>query len=580
MKVYLNNAATTWPKPEAVYQAVDFYLRNFGASQGRGSFKLSQKATGIIEDCRSLLAQFFHIDDASRIVFTKNCSEALNTAIKGILRKGDHVITSSMEHNSVWRPLKTLEQQGIISLTQVRCQATGEIDLEAVKRACQTNTRLLVFTNASNVTGAILPVAELAEIAHSHQAFLLLDAAQTAGLYPVNISDSRIDLLACSGHKGLLGPQGTGVLYIAPHLHLKTLMEGGTGSMSLSPFQPESLPARFETGTHNGPGLAGLRAGVDFILSESIEAIRRKEHRLTSLLLDGLRSVPGATIYGPQDPDRQVSVISFNLKEVNPEEVGTVLDEVYGIMVRTGLHCAPEAHKTIGSIERGTVRVSPGYFNTEEEIFYFLDSIREIAKKAASQAVNLPNYQNDSDYVKSYQIIRSSPCFSEENRIRVIAALDRQIGELLPYLNASIRGNYNAAGPSFTFSYENRPVILENRQVILGKTEDMDKAREILNAVLVIINKVARRREQITPSTESRQELSPYLLYKHLPHTNCKECGEMTCLAFAIALVQEKCRLDQCRPLQDPARKSQRDAIASLLQEYLGNLLPKGDEYL
>jgi cysteine desulfurase/selenocysteine lyase len=581
MEVYLNNAATTWPKPESVYSAVDNYLRHFGASQGRGTFKRSREATDIIEKCRSSLGQLLGITNTNRFVFTKNCSESLNTSIKGILRQGDHVITSSMEHNSVWRPLKTLELKGVISLTEVMCSPAGEIELNDVRSACQPNTRLFVFTNASNVTGTILPIVELAEIAHANHSLILVDAAQTAGICPIDVSKQNIDMLACSGHKGLLGPQGMGVLYISPQLKLETLMEGGTGSMSLSPYQPETLPARFETGTPNGPGIAGLGAGVDFILKTGVETIRAREHELTTMLLEGLRSIPGVIIYGTQNPDRQVSVVSFNLSDANPEEVGTVLDEVYNIMVRTGLHCAPEAHKTIGTIERGTVRVSPGYFNTDDEIHYFIDSIREIASKSTSEAKSLQVARDyTSKFVCGYKIVRSSPCFSDESKIRVIAELDRDVEELLPYLNASIRGAYLAEGGSFTFSYQQRPVILESKQVILGKTEDTDKAREILNSVIAIINRVAANRDTITPTNESRQSLSPYNLYRHLPRTNCRECGELTCMAFATGLVQERCRLDQCRPLQDAARTSEREAIEKLLEDYLGVLLPSGDEYL
>ncbi len=281
MDVYLNNAATSWPKPECVCGAADRYLRHYGASQGRGSFRRSQETSGIIESCRQNLARLFNIDDPKCLVFTKSCSEALNLAIKGLLRPGDHVITSSMEHNSVWRPLKILEQKGVITLTRVMCNQQGDINLNDVERAFTPKTRLLVFTHASNVTGAIFPLGELIEIAHAHNAFFLLDVAQTAGVYAIDIRTLGLDLMACSGHKGLLGPQGTGALYISPRLELEPLLAGGTGSSSLSPFQPEKLPDRFETGTPNGPGLAGLGAAVEFILNTGIETIRRKEYQLS-----------------------------------------------------------------------------------------------------------------------------------------------------------------------------------------------------------------------------------------------------------------------------------------------------------
>ena len=578
----MNNAATSWPKPECVYQAVDGYLRHYGASQGRGSFKRSQEATSIIESCRQSLARLFNVEDPRRFVFTKNCSEALNLAIKGLLRPADHVVTSSMEHNSVWRPLKTLEQKGVITLTQVMCNQQGEIDLADVERAFTPKTRLLVFMHASNVTGTIFPVAELAGIANAHNALFLLDAAQTAGVFPIDIGGLNLDLLACSGHKGLLGPQGTGALYISPGLKLQPLMEGGTGSSSLSPYQPETLPDGFETGTPNGPGLAGLGAALEFILSTGIDSIRRKEHQLTVQLLEQLGHIPGVVIYGPNDPDRRVAVVSFNLPKVDPGEVGAVLDEVFNVMVRTGLHCSPQAHRTIGTVDHGTVRVSPGLFNTSEEIDYFIDAVREIADKAGQAALPRKETKGASagDFVQGYKILRTSPCFADPNKIRTIASLPRSVEELLPYLNAMLRGSYHEEGKTFTFSYEKRPVVVEAEQLILGKTENMDKVKEILDKVIRILNKVARERDNITPSTRPRPQLSPYALYKHLPRTNCKECGEMTCLAFATGLIQERYGMEQCPALQELSHEQERKAIQKLLDDYFGGQLPTGEEFV
>ncbi|MGB9792061.1 MAG: aminotransferase class V-fold PLP-dependent enzyme [Thermacetogeniaceae bacterium] len=579
MEVYLNNAATSWPKPERVYVAVDNYLRGFSASQGRGSFRRSREATGIIEECRAKLARLFNADDPSRFVFTKNCSEALNLAIKGFLRRGDHVITSSMEHNSVWRPLKTLEMKGVISLTQVLCNRRGEIDLDAVEKAFQPNTRLLVCTHASNVTGTLFPIAELAEIAHRHGAAILVDAAQTAGVYPIDIKALDLDLVAFSGHKGLLGPQGTGALYISPRLVLEPLLEGGTGSSSLSPFQPEVLPDRFETGTPNGPGIAGLGAALDFILETGIEVIREKEEMLTGMLLEKLQRIAGIELYGVLDPERQVAVVSFNVRDVNPEEVGTVLDEVFGIMVRTGLHCAPEAHKTIGTIDRGTVRVSPGFFNTPEEIDYFIEAIREIARKAGHPASQAKEKPETEEFLTGYRIQQTSPCFSDAKKIRVVASLPRNIEELFPYLNAVLRGNYNREEKSFTFSYEDRPVVLEPTLMTLGKTEDLAKAKEIFDRVIRILNKVYAERDRIVPTTEPQIQLSPLSLYKHLPRANCRKCGELTCLAFAAGVVQGNRKLDDCPTLQEPSYARQREAIEQQLADYFARLLPRGEEF-
>ncbi len=582
MEVYLNNAATSWPKPECVYEAVDKYLRQYGASQGRGSFRRSLEATGIIENCRKNLARLFNVDDPSRFVFTKNCSEALNLAIKGLLKQGDQVITSSMEHNSVWRPLKTLERKGAIALTQVMCNRQGEINPADVERAFTPKTRMLVFTHASNVTGTIFPIGELIEIAHAHNAVCLVDAAQTAGVYPIDIPNLDMDILACSGHKGLLGPQGTGALYISPRLKLEPLLEGGTGSSSLSPYQPDVLPDRFETGTPNGPGLAGLGAAVEFILNTGIETIRRKEQQLTVQLLERLGHIPGIIIYGPNNPDCRVAVVSFNLTAVDPEEVGTVLDEVFNIMVRTGLHCSPQAHLTIGTIEHGTVRVSPGFFNTPEETDYFIDAVRKIAAKAGQTAFSQreAGAAETGDFVSGYKIQRTSPCFTDAHKIRVIASLTRSVEELLPYLNAVLRGSYQQEGKTFTFSYEKRPVVVEAEQIILGKTENIDKAKEILDNVIKILNKVARERDNIVPSSKPRLQLSPYAIYKHLPRTNCRECGEMTCLAFATGLIQEQCEMKQCPPLKEVSHGQERQAIQKLLDDYFGGQLPAGEEFV
>ena len=582
MDVYLNNAATSWPKPECVYEAINKYLRYHGASQGRGSFQRSKEATGIIENCRQNLARLFNVDDPKRFVFTKNCSEALNLAIKGLLRPGDHAITSSMEHNSVWRPLKTLEQQGVIALTQVQCNQQGEIDLADVERAFTPKTRLLVFMHASNVTGTVFPAAELVGIAHAHNAFFLLDAAQTTGVYSIDISGLKLDLLACSGHKGLLGPQGTGALYISPGLKLQPLMEGGTGSSSLSPYQPETLPDGFETGTPNGPGLAGLGAAIEFILNTGIDTIRQKEHQLTAQLLEQLGHIPGIIVYGSQDPERRVAVVSFNLPEVDPEEVGVVLDEVFNVMVRTGLHCSPQAHRTIGTVERGTVRVSPGFFNTPEEIDYFIDAIRWIAAKAEQTVFSLRETEvvSTGDFVPGYKIMRTSPCFADPNKIRTVASLPCNIEELLPYLNAVLRGSYHEEGKTFTFSYEERPVVVEAEQIIVGKTENIDKVKEILDNVIRILNKVARERGGIVPSTKPRSQLSPYALYKHLPRTNCKECGETTCLAFATGLIQVRYEMKQCPALQESIDEQERRVIQKLLDDYLGSQLPTGEEFV
>lgn len=380
-RVYLDNAATSYPKPEAVYRAVDWFLREVGASAGRGGYRLALKADEIVYQARSALARLFNVKDASRIVFTANATESLNLAIKGLVGPGDHVVTSSMEHNAVWRCLKTLERDQGVEPTIVPCAADGTLAPEAVEGALRPNTRLIVLTHASNVTGTIMPVAEVGEIARRHGIPFLVDAAQTAGVLPIDVERDRIDLLAFTGHKGLLGPFGTGGLYIREGFEPRPLKEGGTGSESRLPYQPQTLPERYEAGTLNVCGLAGLAAGVEFILNEGVEKIRAKEKSLTRHALEALADVEGAEIYGPKDAERQVGLISFNLAGVDGVEVAYVLDEVYGIMVRVGLHCAPLAHQTIGTLDRGTVRVSLGYFNTFADLDYLGEALQSISRQ-------------------------------------------------------------------------------------------------------------------------------------------------------------------------------------------------------
>lgn len=381
-QIYLDNAATSYPKPEEVYEAVDRFMREIGVSSGRGAYRKALKADRIIYEARKSLAELFGIKDTKQIVFTSNATEALNLAIKGILSQHDHVITSQMEHNAVWRPLKRLEREKGIEITQIPCLPDGSLkDPELVKAAIRSNTRLIVFTHASNVSGTIMPIGEIGEICSESGIPLLVDTAQTAGALSIDVEAMKIDLLAFTGHKSLLGPQGTGGLYIRPGIHLEPLKEGGTGGDSILETQPDILPDRYEAGTLNAAGIAGLQAGLRFILSESVQNIRKRESELTAYLLDRLKEIDAIQIYGPQAPERQVGVVSINMANYQPEEVGYVLDEVYEIMVRTGLHCAPCAHRTIGTIDRGTLRISLGYFNTETEIDDTIKALKQIARR-------------------------------------------------------------------------------------------------------------------------------------------------------------------------------------------------------
>lgn len=378
MPIYLDNAATSFPKPESVYQAVNNFLRNIGASSGRGAYRKALQADKIAFQTRKSLARLFNVQDASRIVFTSNVTESLNLVIKGILKSGDHVITTSMEHNAVWRCLKHLEKEKNIEITAVPCSPEGYLDVKKVAVAIRPDTALIVLLHASNVTGSIMPIEQVGQLARQKNIPLLVDTAQTAGVYPIDIEAMHIDLLAFTGHKGLLGPTGTGGLYISEKYPINPLKFGGTGGESIREDQPDSLPDRFEAGTLNLAGIAGLGAGVDYILDKSIDGIRKHETELTGYALDKLRSLTGVTMYGPLNASRQVGVISFNLPDLKPEQVAYLLDTKYEIMVRAGLHCAPLAHRTIGTIDRGTVRVGLGIFNTARDIDDLVWALKEI----------------------------------------------------------------------------------------------------------------------------------------------------------------------------------------------------------
>jgi cysteine desulfurase family protein len=368
MGVYLDNAATTYPKPESVYTAVEHFLRHVGGSPGRGGHRREEEADRIVWDARRAVAQLVNAPDESGVIFTMNATQAINLGLKGLLRPGDHVITSALEHNGVWRPLKTLEHRGHISLSVVPCDAAGQFDPDDVLPLIRSNTRLIVMIHASNVLGTILPVPEVGRIAREHELYFIVDAAQTAGAYPVDMEEMHIDLLAFAGHKGTFGPHGTGGLVVRPGIDLATLIEGGTGGQSELETQPDELPQHLESGTSNALGIAGLLAGVGFVLQEGVESIRAHEMALTGHLLASLRDMPEVVIYGPDDVERQVGVISITINGFDPTQLAVVLDEMFDIAVRAGLHCAPQAHRAAGTLECGTVRLSPGYLNTPEDI--------------------------------------------------------------------------------------------------------------------------------------------------------------------------------------------------------------------
>ncbi|WP_183352681.1 aminotransferase class V-fold PLP-dependent enzyme [Geomonas silvestris] len=380
MSVFLDNAATTFPKPESVYRAMDTAMREVGVAPGRGGYQQGLAAARIVFSARSALAEFFGVTDSSRLIFTHSATESLNIAVNGLLKPGDHVVSSTMEHNALVRPLHLMRGRGV-EVTFVQGQPDGSVRVEDIAAALRPNTRLVALAHCSNVTGTLQPIGEIGRLARKCGARFLVDAAQSAGYFPIDVGELGIDLFAAPGHKGLFAPPGTGILALGPEVELDPLLVGGTGSKASSPEQPEELPDRFESGTLNTPGIAGLLAGLEFVKETGLGQIAEKEHQLVEQVLEGLRALPGTVVYGPGPGAPRGNAISFNLAGQDPATVGFLLDRTYEISVRVGLHCAPDVHRTIGSYPAGTVRVSPGYFTSAQDIEYFLRALKEIADK-------------------------------------------------------------------------------------------------------------------------------------------------------------------------------------------------------
>lgn len=377
MSAYLDNAATSYPKPESVYQAVERFMRDVGATPGRGGHRREEESARLADETRAAIADLFHAPDPSGVAFTMNATQAINMALKGLLKAGDHVVTSSIEHNAMWRPLKALERRGV-EVTAVPCARDGSLDPAEVEAAIRPSTRLIAMLHASNVLGTILPIAEIGALAHTRGIPFLVDAAQTAGAYPLDMDAMKIDLLAFPGHKGLLAPHGTGGLIVRPGLELETWVEGGSGTESAPETMPEALPLRLEAGTQNAAGIAGLLAGVRFVQEQGVENIRAHEMELTALLVEELRAAPGLEILGPADVTQRTAVVSVTVEGYVPEQLAMVLDEVYDIATRAGLHCAPQAHRVAGTLEVGALRFSPGWFNTADDIREAAEALRSI----------------------------------------------------------------------------------------------------------------------------------------------------------------------------------------------------------
>jgi len=376
--IYLDNAATTYPKPECVYEAIMDCMKNYCANPGRAGHKLAMKAAREIYDTRENIAKLFNVDNPMNIVFTNNATDSLNLAIKGLVKSGDHIITTSMEHNSVIRPIKALEKNNVEN-TVVQCDKDGFLNIEDLRNAIKPNTKLIVTTHASNVCGTLIDIKSVGEVAKENNILYLVDASQTAGVYDIDTKKINVDMIAAPGHKCLLGPQGTGILYIREGLELNILKEGGTGSKSEDLFQPNLLPDKYESGTHNTPGIVGLNQGVKFIFEEGIDNIRKHEEDLCEYMLSRLEEVPNIVIYGPKDSKKRAAVISINIGNMDSGEITFLLDSEYDIATRSGIHCAPLAHKTLGTLEQGAVRFSLGYFNTKQDIDTAIEALKQIA---------------------------------------------------------------------------------------------------------------------------------------------------------------------------------------------------------
>src|SRR4051794_13944563 len=384
-RLYLDNAATSFPKPRAVLDAMVRYANELGASAGRGAYHEAVETGALMHECRRRLNKLFHGERPEHFVFTLNCSDALNLAIKGLIDPSEknHAICTHIDHNSILRPLHALAERGWVEQTRVPVEgATGLVDPDEIRRAIRPDTRLIAVTHVSNVTGTVQPVREIGRIAREAGVPLVVDAAQSAGHLPIDVQADCIDLLAAPGHKGLLGPLGTGFLYIRPGLEqtLRSIREGGTGSVSEQAVQPDFLPDKYEPGSHNAIGIAGLSEGVRWLTEQTVEKLAEHEADLVRTFLEGVSGVDGLTYYGPPGVRHRIGVFSVRVDGYDPHELSAVLEASYGILTRSGIHCAPLAHAAIGTAAAGgTTRFSFGPFLTKQDVKYATDALAEIA---------------------------------------------------------------------------------------------------------------------------------------------------------------------------------------------------------
>lgn len=380
--IYLDNSATSYPKPMAVREATFQTFQRYGANPGRSGHTMSRESGMEIEKCRRVAAKMFGAFEPKDVAFTLNCTQAINLVMKGLLKPGDHVVTSSVEHNAVMRPLRKMEKKGIITFSVAQVYPKDpEKTVDSFRKAINSKTALIVCSHASNVWGIRMPVERIAALARVYEIPILVDAAQSAGILPINILETGIDYLCVAGHKGLYGPMGTGMLITHYADNLETIIEGGTGTDSMTFCQPQEMPQKFESGTPNFHGICGLRAGMEFVNQKGISNIFKHEMSLIIYLYDKLKGIKGVKLYMPRpDFENFVPVLSFNVSGYVSDEIGKILDH-YGIEVRTGLHCAPAAHDFGGTIDIGTVRVSPSIFTTKTEINKLVEVVKNIKPK-------------------------------------------------------------------------------------------------------------------------------------------------------------------------------------------------------
>lgn len=377
--IYMDNAATTMHKPQEVIDAVVNAMNSMG-NAGRGASEAALSASRVIYDTRDRLAELFGAEDARRIAFTSNSTESLNIAIKGSLNPGDHVITTVLEHNSVLRPLYEMEKNGV-ELSIIRCDEKGMPDISQMEASIKENTKMIICTNGSNLTGNYVDVSVIGKMAHAHGLMFVVDASQTAGVFPINVQEMNIDILCFTGHKGLLGPQGTGGMYVRKGVHVRPLLSGGTGVQTYSKTQPEEMPTALEAGTLNGHGIAGLDAAIGYLEETGIDTIRAKEQALMKRFYEGIKEIPGVKIYGDFSSMDRCAVVSLNIRDYDSGEVSDALLTDYGISTRSGGHCAPLMHEALGTVEQGAVRFSFSHYNTEAEVDTAIRAICELAEE-------------------------------------------------------------------------------------------------------------------------------------------------------------------------------------------------------